>query len=69
LTALKRAVDMGLGIGIVPAACVSNIADGASLVSIHLANGEYINPMRLMYRGTDAISKSAEALLRVFDHV
>ena len=69
---LKRAVDMGLGIGIVPAACASNIADcgadlqrsaSASLVSIHLANGEYISPMRLVYRGTDAISKSAAALL------
>jgi DNA-binding transcriptional LysR family regulator len=63
LDSLKRAVDMRLGVGIVPAACASDIADGGSLVSVQLINGEYINPIRLVYRSTDAISKSAEALL------
>jgi DNA-binding transcriptional LysR family regulator len=63
IDSLKRAVDMHLGIGIVPAACALNIADGGSLVSIQLVDGDYINPMKLVYRGTDAISKSAQALL------
>ena len=54
---------MRLGIGIVPAACALNIADGGSLVSIQRVDGDYINPMKLVYRGTDAISKTAQALL------
>src|SRR5258706_11897781 len=47
---LKRAVDMRLGIGIVPAACASNIANGGSLVSIPLVHGANIHPMKLVYR-------------------
>jgi DNA-binding transcriptional LysR family regulator len=61
---LKRAVDMRLGIGIVPASCASDIADGGNLASVRYVDGEYSNPIRLIYRGNGAISKSAEALLR-----
>jgi len=60
---LKRAVDMRLGIGIVPASCASDIAEGGNLVSIQYVDGDYIDPIRLVYRGSGAISKSAEALL------
>lgn len=59
----KRAVEMGLGIAIVPGWCASDAARRDTLVSAHLAGVEYTGTVTVVYRESEALSKSTAAFI------
>lgn len=62
---VKRAVEIGLGISILPrAACRQELAQG-SLVAIPIADGDYTRPISVLVRRGRSLSRAAEALLDV----
>jgi len=62
---VKRAVEIGLGISILPrAACQQELARG-SLVAIPIADGDFTRPISVLIRKGRSLSRAAEAFLGV----
>lgn len=62
---IRRAVEMGLGIALVPAGCLSPATRADLLAAVRLADLEFSGTITLVYRDTDALSKSTLAFIQV----
>lgn len=62
---LKRAVEIGLGISILPRATILPELAAGSLVAVPIADGVFTRPISLLVRKGRSLSRAAEALLGV----
>ena len=62
---VKRAVEIGLGISILPrAACQQELLRG-SLVAVPISDGDFTRPISVLVRRGRSLSRAAEAFLEV----
>jgi DNA-binding transcriptional LysR family regulator len=62
IDSIKRAVEMGLGVGVIPRSAASGANSHQALVAIPLS-GARATTMTLIYRKTDRISKATSAFV------
>lgn len=62
---LKRAVEIGLGISILPRAAVMHELRSGSLVGIPISDGDYTRPVAILVRRGRSLSRATEAFLEV----
>jgi DNA-binding transcriptional LysR family regulator len=62
---VKRAVEIGLGISILPRAALAQELNAGTLVAIPIADGVFTRPISLLVRRGRSLSRAAEALLEV----
>lgn len=66
---LKRAVEIGMGISILPRASVRTEVQAGTLREVEIADGTFTRPIAILLRRGRTLSKSTEAVLQVFlDH-
>ncbi len=63
---VKRAVEIGLGVSILPRAAVQPEIATGTLVAIPIADGVYTRPIAMLVRRGRSLSRAAQALLDVF---
>ncbi|AKU92527.1 LysR family transcriptional regulator [Vulgatibacter incomptus] len=63
---VKRAVEIGLGVSVLPRAAVQPEIQAGSLVALPIADGDFIRPIGILVRRNRSLSRAAEALLEVF---
>ena len=62
---VKRAVEIGLGISVLPRAAVKAEIAAKSLVAVEIADGDFLRPISILVRRGRSQSRAAEALLEV----
>lgn len=62
---LKRAVEIGLGISILPRAAVATELTTGSLVAVPIADGVFMRPITMLVRKGRSLSRAAEAFLSI----
>lgn len=62
---LKRAVEIGLGISILPRAAVATELQAGSLVAVPIADGVFMRPITVLVRKGRSLSRAAESFLSV----
>ena len=63
---LKRAVEIGIGISILPRASVRTEVAAGTLVEVEIADGVSTRPIAILLRRGRTLSKATEAVLQVF---
>ena len=63
---LKRAVEIGIGISILPRASVRTEVAAGTLVEVEIADGVFTRPIAILLRRGRTLSKATEAVLQVF---
>lgn len=62
---LKRAVEIGLGISILPRAAVAIELQAGTLVAVPIADGVFMRPITVLVRKGRSLSRAAESFLSV----
>jgi DNA-binding transcriptional LysR family regulator len=63
---IKRAVEMGLGVAVLPAATVHHEIAAGTIVARPFAEGSYIRPIGLLIRKGKYLDRAAQAVLEAF---
>jgi DNA-binding transcriptional LysR family regulator len=63
---LKRAVEIGIGVSILPRASVRTEVAAGTLVEVEIADGNFTRPIAILLRRGRTLSKATEAVLEVF---
>jgi DNA-binding transcriptional LysR family regulator len=63
---VKRAVEIGLGVSILPKAAVRAELEAGTLVGVAIEDGTFTRPISILVRRGRSISKAMEAVLEVF---
>lgn len=63
---VKRAVEIGLGVSILPRAAIRAELEAGSLVAVPISDGDFTRPIALLVRKGRSVSKAMEAMLEVF---
>jgi DNA-binding transcriptional LysR family regulator len=65
IDSLKRAVEMGLGVGLVPSSVASALSLHRSLVAVPLASASSLNSMTLIYCRNEPLSRNTAEFLEI----
>lgn len=65
IDSLKRAVDMGLGVGIVPSSVASAVHLQRPLVVVPLASTSFLNSVTIIYRRDDSQSRNTARFIEI----
>ena len=65
---IKRAVELGLGVSILPKATIQTEENSGTLVSRSLADGTYTRPIGLLVRKGRFLDRAASAVIEVLSH-
>lgn len=63
---VKRAVEIGMGVSILPRASIQTEVGSGTLVAVPISDGEFTRPIGLLVRRGRSLSRAAEALIEVF---
>ncbi len=63
---IKRAVEMGLGVSVLPSATVTHEVAAGTLVSRPFVDGTYIRPIGLLVRKGKYLDRASQAVLEAF---
>jgi len=63
---VKRAVEIGMGVSILPRAATAPEVAAGTLVAIPITDGDFVRPISILVRRGRSLSRAAEALIEVF---
>lgn len=65
---IKRAIEIGAGIGLLPAPTVAREVEGGSLVAIPVAHPEMVRPLGIIYRRGKELSNTARCFIELLQN-
>lgn len=63
---VKRAVEIGLGVSILPRNAIQSEVASGTLVEVGIADGIFTRPIGMLVRRGRSLSRAAEAVIRIF---
>jgi DNA-binding transcriptional LysR family regulator len=65
---VKRAVEIGLGISILPRNAVLSEITSGTLAEVAIADGDFIRPIAMLVRKGRSLSRAAQVLIETFSN-